>query len=99
MLCIAANAAPPPPRRRCATYCGRGSAHILCLDGFSFGKLGHFDDGCGSLFQWIAFLAEPLVYDEERRSSAQCAFAESQAFKGKIPTAYYEAPIQNLGYF
>ena len=48
----------------------RGSAHILCLDGFSFGKLGHFDDGCGSLFQWIAFLAEALVYDEERRSEA-----------------------------
>ena len=32
----------------------------MCLDGFSFGKLGHFDDGCGSLFQWIAFLAEAL---------------------------------------
>ena len=61
-LCIAA--ALPTTKR------GRG-AHILCLDGFSFGKLGHFDDGCGSLFQWIAFLAEPLVYDEERRSSAQ----------------------------
>ena len=62
-LCIATAALP--------TAAGGRGAHILCLDGFSFGKLGHFDDGCGSLFQWIAFLAEPLVYDEERRSSAQ----------------------------
>ena len=53
-LCITAAALP--------TAAAEARIHILCLDGFSFGKLGHFDDGCGSLFHWIAFLAE------ERRS-------------------------------
>ena len=96
-LCIAA-----PPRRyllrrgAAAEACRGRGAHILCLDGFSFGKLGHFDDGCGSLFQWIAFLAEPLVYDEERRSSAQCVYTESQAFMTNIPMVYHEAPTTKL---